>query len=234
MCQIIKNEIHKTLQNENSEDFWKDIVKCLSENKQIEEPLTRESIQLLDNMIRVEDFEVEKYEIDDINFLKPIKEENRKRSIQKPKRFLVKKRTKNTKNWRDIEYIFLAGLTMYYLSMKHSLKESRRDKGKASGGNDTVAWRCIGAKYDKARIRWNELRNECLPARTPGALNKKWKGSGDKNGTTEDYLENEEKLSSTTVAFFQFMNIYNKNCILTCNEDKYVKLKTKYFNKQSC
>lgn len=129
-------------------------------------------------------------------------------------------------NWREEEKTILAGLTMTYYGVKHSLKESRAEKEccKDTGSKVSLAWQRIYRQYEKARIRWNILYNDNLIQRTENALSKKWKDGGSKAVEANLLTSQENELPKTTSRFLQFLSVYNKDFILTCNQNKFDEL----------
>lgn len=145
--------------------------------------------------------------------------------------FVVQMKRQKKSSWTEVGFIFLAYTAMNYFGIKHSLKVSRTEQEQSTGGPGTVAWRRIFTTYNQIRLRWNELKNDNLAERTPVALNKKWNSSGDKRGgSTEMYIDSEDQMSYTHLAYVKFHTYYNEDFILTCNEQQYEKLKQKYRN----
>lgn len=138
-----------------------------------------------------------------------------------------RRRLSRKPTWREIEKTILAGLTLHYFSLNHSLKESRtipRDLILSDETTVSIAWKRIAKQYEKVRLRWNELKNDNLIHRTGKALARKWKDTGMKSGTIDFLVSEHQELPESSRRYHEFFRVHNKDFILTCNEIKFQEL----------
>lgn len=130
-------------------------------------------------------------------------------------------------NWREKEKVFLSALTISFFAQRHSLKVGRllSQGDQSTSRHVTVAWQKIHSMYDKARQRENEIKGDNMPFRSANALRKKWKDTGDKKNYMEIFEFDEEDTPESITKLLKFREMYNKDNILTCTEEKYETLK---------